>query len=170
MEMYQPLLAINWWNLLFTLITVIVLFIILKVFFFEKVHKFMMNRENEIRSSIENADNVNKLADEKLQNYEAKIANVEMESRQMLKAARDEAKVQAKEIVDSANEKARNLIDHSQKEIRREQYNARKELKEEVGNLAMMAAEQILEKELSPETHEEIINKIIEEADEKPWS
>ena len=155
---------------MFTAVTIIVLFIILKVFFFEKVHKFMMDRENEIRSSIENADNVNKLADEKLQNYEAKIANVEMESRQMLKAARDEAKVQAKEIVDSANEKARNLIDHSQKEIRREQYNARKELKEEVGNLAMMAAEQILEKELSPETHEEIINKIIEEADEKPWS
>ena len=169
MEMYQPLLTINW-NLLFTAVTIIVLFIILKVFFFEKVHKFMMDRENEIRSSIENADNVNKLADEKLQNYEAKIANVEMESRQMLKAARDEAKVQAKEIVDSANEKARKLIDHSQKEIRREQYNARKELKEEVGNLAMMAAEQILEKELSPETHEEIINKIIEEADEKPWS
>ena len=158
MEMYQPLLTINW-NLLFTAVTIIVLFIILKVFFFEKVHKFMMDRENEIRSSIENADNVNKLADEKLQNYEAKIANVEMESRQMLKAARDEA-----------NEKARNLIDHSQKEIRREQYNARIELKEEVGNLAMMAAEQILEKELSPETHEEIINKIIEEADEKPWS
>ena len=169
MEMYQPLLTINW-NLLFTAVTIIVLFIILKVYFFEKVHKFMMDRENEIRSSIENPDNVNKLADEKLQNYEAKIANVEMESRQMLKAARDEAKVQAKEIVDSANEKARNLIDHSQKEIRREQYNARKELKEEVGNLAMMAAEQILEKELSPETHEEIINKIIEEADEKPWS
>lgn len=169
MEMIQPLLTLNW-NLLFTLITVIVLFIVLKVFFFEKVHRFMVDRENEIRSSIENADNVNKLADEKLQNYEAKIANVEMESRQMLKAARDEAKVQAKEIVDSANEKARNLIDHSQKEIRREQYNARKELKEEVGSLAMMAAEQILEKELSPEDHEEIINKIIEEAEEKPWS
>ena len=169
MEMIQPLLTLNW-NLLFTLITVIVLFIVLKVFFFEQVHRFMVDRENEIRSSIENADNVNKLADEKLQNYEAKIANVEMESRQMLKAARDEAKVQAKEIVDSANEKARNLIDHSQKEIRREQYNARKELKEEVGSLAMMAAEQILEKELSPEDHEEIINKIIEEAEEKPWS
>ncbi len=109
MEMYQPLLTINW-NLLFTAVTIIVLFIILKVFFFEKVHKFMMDRENEIRSSIENADNVNKLADEKLQNYEAKIANVEMESRQMLKAARDEAKVQAKEIVDSANEKKQEIL------------------------------------------------------------
>lgn len=169
MKMYQPLLELNW-NLFFTLVTVIVLFIILKVFFFEKVHKFMVDRENEIKSSIDNADNINKLADEKLQNYEAKIANVETESRQILKAARDEAKVQAKEIVESANEKARNLIDHSQKEIRREQYNARKELKEEVGSLAMMAAERILEKELSPEAHEEIINKIIKEADEKPWS
>ena len=169
MEKVQPLLTLNW-NLLFTLVTVIVLFIVLKVFFFEKVHKFMVDRENEIKSSIENADNVNKLADEKLHNYEAKIANVENEGRQILKSARDEAKVQAKEIVDDANEKARNLIEHSQKEIRREQYNARKELKEEVGSLAMMAAEQILEKELSPENHEEIINKIIKEAEEKPWS
>ncbi len=169
MEMYQSLLALDW-NLLFSLVTVVVLFIVLKVFFFEKVHKFMMDRENAIKSSLENADQVNKLADEKLKNYEAKIAGVENESRQILKAARDEAKVQAKEIIDSANEKARNLMDHSQKEIRREQYNARKELQEEVGSLAMMAAEQILEKELSPENHEEIINKIIKEAGETPWS
>lgn len=169
MEMIQPLLSLNW-NLLFSLVTVVVLFIILKVFFFEKVHKFMMDRENAVKSSLEHADHVNKLADEKLQNYESKISNVENEGRQILKAARDEAKVQAREIVDSANEKARYLMDHFQKEIRREQYNARKELKEEVGSLAMMAAEQILEKELSPEDHEEIINRIIKEAEEKPWS
>lgn len=169
MEMIQPLLSLDW-NLLFSLVTVVVLFIILKVFFFEKVHKFMMDRENAVKSSLEHADHVNKLADEKLQNYESKISNVENEGRQILKAARDEAKVQAREIVDSANEKARYLMDHSQKEIRREQYNARKELKEEVGSLAMMAAEQILEKELSPEDHEEIINRIIKEAEEKPWS
>lgn len=169
MEMRQSLLSLDW-NLLFSLVTVVVLFIILKVFFFEKVHKFMVDRENAIKSSIENADNVNKLADEKLQNYETKISNVENEGRQILKSARDEAKAQAREIVDSANERARNLIEHSQKEIRREQYNARKELKEEVGTLAMMAAEQILEKELSPESHEEIINKIIKEAEDKPWS
>lgn len=61
-------------------------------------------------------------------------------------------------------------MDHSQKEIRRERYNARKELQEEVGSLAMMAAEKILEKELDTKTHEEIINQIIEEAEEKPWS
>ena len=98
------------------------------------------------------------------------MAGAEAESRQLLKAARDEAKVQAKEIIDDAGQKARDMIEHSQKEIRREQFNARKELQEEVGSLAILAAEKILEKDLTEQDHEELVNKIIEEADAKPWS
>ena len=40
MKMVQPLLSFNW-NLVFTAVTVIVLYLILKHFFFEKVHQFM---------------------------------------------------------------------------------------------------------------------------------
>lgn len=169
MKMVQPLLSFDW-NLLFTAVTVLVLFLILKHFFFEKVHQFMIDRENDVKNSLENAEEVSRLAEEKLQRYEEKLAGAEGESRQILKAARDEAKVQAKEILDEAGEKARQLMEHSAKEIRREQFNARKELKEEVGALAMMAAEKILEKDLSAADHEELINQIIEEAEEKPWS
>lgn len=169
MKMVQPLLSFDW-NLLFTAVTVIVLFFILKTFFFEKVHRFMIDRENSVKESLEHAEEVNRQADEKLQTYQQQLAGIENESRQILKAARDEAKVQAKEIVDDAGEKARNLMEHAEKEIRRERYHARKELKDEVGALAILAAEKILEKELTPEEHAEIINKIIEEAEEKPWS
>ena len=169
MELYQPLLSLNW-NMLFTAITVIVLFFILKHFFFEKVHNFMVEREKQVRESLENAEKTNEEADKKLKTYEEKLAGPDSESRQILKAARDEAKVQAREILDEADEKARALIEHSQKEIRREKYNARKELQEELGSLAVMAAEKIVEKELRPEDHKEIVDKIIEEAEEKPWS
>ena len=169
MELYQPLLSLNW-NMLFTAITVIVLFFILKHFFFEKVHNFMVEREKQVRESLENAEKTNEEADKKLKTYEEKLAGADSESRQILKAARDEAKVQAREILDEADEKARALIEHSQKEIRREKYNARKELQEELGSLAVMAAENTVEKELRPEDHKEIVDKIIEEAEEKPWS
>ena len=169
MELYQPLLSLNW-NMLFTAITVIVLFFILKHFFFEKVHNFMVEREKQVRESLENAEKTNEEADKKLKTYEEKLAGADSERRQILKAARDEAKVQAREILDEADEKARALIEHSQKEIRREKYNARKELQEELGSLAVMAAEKIVEKELRPEDHKEIVDKIIEEAEEKPWS
>lgn len=169
MKVTQPLLSLDW-NLLFSAITVIVLFFILKHFFFEKVHSFMVNREKEIQDSLDNAQTVNEQAQEKLEIYQSKLDNADEESRKILKAARDEAKIQAKEIVDEAGEKARDMIEHAQKEIRREQYNARKELREEVGGMAMLAAEQILERELSDRDQQDILGRIIKEAEEKPWN
>lgn len=169
MKMVQPLLSFNW-NLVFTAVTVIVLYLILKHFFFEKVHQFMIDREKSVQDSLDQAEEVNRNARAQKLLYEEKMAGVEAESRQILKNARDEAKVQAKEIIDDADQKAREMIEHSRKEIRREQFNARKELQEEVGSLAILAAEKIMEKELKPSDHEELVNRIIEEADKKPWS
>lgn len=169
MTLYQPLLSVNW-NLLFSVITVIVLFVILKHFFFEKVHDFMIAREKDIENTLDNAEKTSQLADEKLSNYEAKIENVEKEGRLIIKAARDEAKLQSADIINDANKKARAMIEHSEKEIKREAFNARRELHEEVGAMAIMAAEKIMEKELSDNGYDEIVNKVIRKAEEEPWN
>lgn len=169
MKVYQPLLYLDW-NLLFSAITVLVLFVILKHFFFEKVHDFMVAREEEVEATFQRAEEVSRLADEKLETYEATLTGVKEDGRKIMKAARDEAKVQAAAIVEEANQYAHQLIDHAQKEIRREQYHARKELQEEIGSLAMLAAEQILQRELSIDVQHEIVNHIIKEAEETPWN
>lgn len=169
MKVYQPLLYVDW-NLLFSAITVLVLFLILKHFLFEKVHDFMVAREEEVENTFKRAEEVNREADAKLEKYEATLAGVEEDGRKMMKAARDEAKRQAEAIVDEAEKQAHDMIDHAEKEIRREQYNARKELQEEIGNMAMLAAEQILQRELTTDVQHEIVNNIIKEAEEKPWN
>lgn len=169
LRLVQNLLEVNW-NLVFSLITFLVLFLILKHFFFEKVHNFMEARSQQIQDSLDNAAETSKAADEKLQDYEERIANVEMESRGIIKKARDEAKVQATSIIEDANEKARLAMEHSDEEIEREKFNARKQLKDEVSNLAVLAAGKIMEKEITPDGHKEIVDKIIEEAEEEPWS
>ena len=169
MKVYQPLLYVDW-NLLFSAITVLVLFLILKHFFFEKVHDFMVAREEEVEAAFHRAEEVNREADTKLEKYEATLAGVEEDGRKMMKAARDEAKRQAEAIVGEATQQAHDMIAHAQKEIRREKYNARKELQEEIGSMAMMAAEQILQRELTTDVQHEIVNNIIKEAEEKPWN
>ena len=169
MKVYQPLLYVDW-NLLFSAITVLVLFLILKHFLFEKVHDFMVAREEEVENSFKRAEEVNRQADAKLEKYEATLAGVEADGRKIMKAARDEAKRQAEEIVGDATQQAHDMIDHAQKEIRREKYNARKELQEEIGSMAMMAAEQILQRELTTDVQHEIVETIIKEAEEKPWN
>ena len=60
----------------------------------------MIDREKNVQASLDHAEEVNRNAEEQKLLYEAKMAGAEAESRQLLKAARDEAKVQAKEIID----------------------------------------------------------------------
>jgi F-type H+-transporting ATPase subunit b len=144
--------------------------LILKHFLFEKVHDFMEARTKEVEDSLNNAAETNRLADAKLKDYEDRIANVESESRDIIKKARDEAKVQADSIVEEASEKAQQTLEQAQQQIEREKLTARKELREEVGNLAMMAAGKILEKEVDAAEHQEIVDKIIEEAEKDPWN
>ena len=55
----------------------------------------------------------------------------------------------------------------SQQEIERQQQAAKRALRREVGDLAVEAAGKIMEKEISPEDHKEIINKVLEDADKK---
>ena len=169
MTVYEPLLALNW-NLLFSAITVLVLFLILKKFFFEKVHNFMVERENEVRTQFETAEETNRLAEQKLVEYEERISNYQSEGREIIKAAKDDAKVQAQGIISEAKDKARKVMEQSEAEIGRQEYGARQELKEEIGTLAVMAAERIMERELSDKNQSEIVDQIIKEAEEEKWS
>ena len=130
----------------------------------------MEKRTEEVEESLKNAEKTGKLADEKLASYEEKISDLSIESRRIIKRARDEAKVQAEAIISDANEQAHKAIKHSQDEIEREKFNARKELQEEIGNLAVMAAKQILQKEISEEEHRELVDKVIREAEENQWN
>lgn len=167
-KLFQPLIAFNW-NILFTAITVIVLILILKHFFFEKVHDFMVAREKAIQEALDNADQTNRTAEQKLSDYEAKISDVQGEGKEIIKAARQRATMQADQIVAEAKDKADGILVHTKKEIEREENNAKAQIKQEITTLAMMAAEQIMEKELSKEGHDEIIDKIIEEAGKSEW-
>lgn len=169
MELHQPLLALNW-NLLFSVITVLVLFLVLKHFFFEKVHNFMLEREKVIEAALKNAVDVNQEAQKELENYQAKLAEAEGEGQEILKKARDEAKVQAEKILEGAQEKASAIVEQSHKDMERERMRAKKQMQSEVSSLAVLAASKIIEKELNPEDHAEIVNKIIEEAEAEPWS
>ncbi len=168
MKIYQPLLYVDW-NLLFTAVTLLVLFLILKRFFFEKVHDFMEAREKMVMDSLLHAEDVNREAEERLQLYEEKLQRADDEGREIVKTARDAAKAQAEEIAAEADRKAKDLMDHARKEIRREEYHARKVLEEEISDMALLAAEQILQAELTPERKRQVVGQILQEAGEHPW-
>jgi F-type H+-transporting ATPase subunit b len=168
LEIYTGLIEFNW-TLVFMWLTLLVLYLILKHFFFEKVHNFMEARENKVRDAFENAEKTNKLADEKLEDYEKKIAEIEGEGREIIKNAKIKADSQAKDIVEEANMKASTMIKQAEQEVQRVQIRAMSDMKSQIATMAILAAEKIIEKRLDVSGQDELITKIIEEAGRSEW-
>ena len=160
---FTPTLAMN-------MITLLVLFLILKKFFFEKVRNFMVAREQKVKDSFSNAEKVNEEAERKLDTYNKKLAGIEQERTDLLKDSKKQADGQAKRIIDEANEKAHQVIMEAQKEIEREKANAMDDMKQQIALLSVYAAEQIINKQLDAKDQQNIIDNIIEEAGKSTWT
>lgn len=165
---YTGLIEINW-SIIMIWITVIVLFLVLKKFFFEKVKNFMETRSNSIQDAFDSAEAVNRRADEKMQNYTKRIANVEAEGREIIRDAKIKADAQAREIIEDANKQATEILNKAEKNIEREKQKAMEEMRKEVAALAMLAAERIVEREIQNIGQDEIVDEVINKARSTGW-
>lgn len=165
---YAPLIGFNW-TLLMVLITFVLLYFIMKKLFFEKVHNFMVAREQKVKDAFDNAEAVNLQAEERLKSYTEQLAGVEAERRELLRKAKLEADELSQGIVSDAEAKAAELLTRANKEIEREKERALVDMREQIGLLAVYAAEQILKAKIDAGEQQTIINGVIEEAGKAEW-
>ena len=161
---HQDLLTINW-NLIFSVITVLVLILILKHFFFEKVKKFMDERKAKVEEQFQKAEEAENQAREKLDEYNEILAGAEKEKRVIIADAMENAKLQANSVLDEARKEASDIREKSRLQIEREKIAARKEIHNEVGDLAVQLAEKILESELDEDAQASVIDEIISKSE-----
>ncbi len=168
MKLYTDLIQFNW-SLLFIIGNIVILYLIMKRFFFEKIRNFMQKRENDIVQSYENAEKVNSEANKIKELYNEQIENIENERKEIIKAAKIKADAQAKDIINEAEAKVLLMIKHAEEEIKRQQKNSIEAMKQEIVDLAIIAAEKIIEKQLNYAEQQLIITKIIENTGNAKW-
>ena len=166
--MHAGIIELNW-SFLMILINVAILYFILKRFFWEKVRTFMLDRQAAVQDAFDSAEAINRRADEKMQNYSRRIANVEEESREIIRNAKARAEAQAKDIVENAHKEASDIIAKAERTIEIEREKATAEMRQEIAALAIMAAEQIVEKEISSTGQEAIVDEVIKKARSTGW-
>ena len=167
-KLYQGLLEINW-NLLFSAITVLVLYLILKHFFFEKVHKFMEARKAAVQDNLDRAKATEEEAQALLSEYQATLSNAEEEKRAIIKEAKAEADRRADAIVGEAKIQAQRIVSEAHENMRAEEEKAVVQLKKEVSSLAVLAAERIMQRELDEKSQQALGDQVLEEAAREKW-
>ncbi|HZK02191.1 MAG TPA: F0F1 ATP synthase subunit B [Anaerovoracaceae bacterium] len=168
MNIYTELIEFNW-TMIFIWLTVLVLYLVMKHFFFEKIHNFMEKRTNQIKEAFENAEQTNQAASEKMLDYQRKIDDIEAEARDIVREAKLRADVQAKSIIDDANQKAAERLQQAEKEIESEKLRAIGEMREQIAALAILAAQKVLEQQLAVSGQDELIDQIIREVEGSTW-
>lgn len=168
MEYYSGIIELNW-SMLVILGNVVILYIILKRFFWEKIRKFMLDRQASIQDALDNAEATNRRANEKMENYSKRIANVEEEGREIIRDAKVRADAQANEIIANAHKEASEIIAKAHRTIEVEKERAAAEMRQEIISLSMMAAERIVEREIQSTGQEAIVDDVINKARSAEW-
>ncbi|MDR2457583.1 MAG: ATP synthase F0 subunit B, partial [Clostridiales Family XIII bacterium] len=82
-----PLIGFRW-DYLMVLITLLVLYLILRKFFFAKIKAFMDNRTSEIQKEYDDADIKLKETEQLRESYKIKVLEIENSRRNIIKNAK----------------------------------------------------------------------------------
>lgn len=149
------------WNILWTIINLVFFFLLMKMFLFKPIKKVLDKRQELLDEQFKNAEDTNAAADQKMADYEGRIANVEAEAEQIISDAKDSAKVEYGKIMDRAEDDAKKLKEDAQKQIAIDTENARKAAKEEIASLAMQAAEKVVGASVDSKTNSDILDEFL---------
>ncbi len=154
-------------NALFTLVNLIIFYLLMKKFLFGRIKKVLDARRKMIDEQFKTAKKTNIEANKKLKDYESRIASYKTEGEQIISDAKESAKAEYDKILDRAESDAASLRADAEREIEEEKLAARKASKEELADLAIQAAEKIVEKNVSAETDSAIFDEFLNESSDE---
>ena len=130
-------------NLVFTIINLLVLYLLMKKFLFGPIINVMDQRkamiDQQFAEAKERQDNAKALQEQ----YEGALKSAKEESYQIMEQARKEAKAQADHTVEETTAKVDAMLAKAQEDIRMERENAMRQMKGDVAELAMKAAAKV---------------------------
>lgn len=129
----------------------------------------MVARENKIKDAFDNAEASNHVADERLLEYNNKLAAINTEKHEILLETKKKADENAKEIIAAAEEKASAILKKAENEIQVSQQQAMAEMREQISLIAIYAAEKIIEQNLNETDQQNIIEGVIEQVGRTEW-
>lgn len=160
-------ISVNIWQILISLINLVLLFLIMKKFLFGPIKKIMEKRDNEINERYVSAKEAEDAAFESKKEWEEKLSGASKEADDILKNATEMAKYRGDALISEAKEKAESIIRMAENEAELEREKATDGIKKEIASVSSELAKKMLEREINNEDHRALIDSFIEKIGDK---
>jgi len=154
------------WSLLFTVINVLILFLLLKRFLFKPVDKILNERQSIVSKNLADADEEKKKAIEFKNQSEKAIEEAEGVGAGIVTDARRSAQSEYDRILKEADVKAKEVIIKANEEAVIIKERVIKETEAQMVTLAIAAAAKIMGDQANPTTDKELYNHFLTKAGE----
>lgn len=157
----------NGGDILFQLIMFIILLALIKKFAWGPLMGIMQQREEHISSEIDAAEKSRIEANKLLEETRAELKASRQQAQEIIENAKKVGDSQKEEIIAAARAEAERLKESAKMEIEQQTEQAMSSLREQVASLSVLIASKVIEKDLSAEDQEKLINEYIQEAGEE---
>jgi|TARA_B100001971_G_C18170637_1_gene526908 F-type H+-transporting ATPase subunit b len=157
--MNNPLVQLDPGLFVWTILTFLLLLFVLAKFAWKPLLKMLNDREELIRSSLEDAEKAKEKLEKLNAEGEAIINQARSEAQSILSEGKAAVSKLKDETLDVAKEQAKQIAREAEKQINIEKDKAIAEIKSEVVNLSMSIAEKLINKNISPEDNKALIDE-----------
>lgn len=159
----------DWPIFISQLISTAVLFLVIKHFLFKPVSDMVNARKTKIENDISEAEIQVKEASILKNQYEQKVKEANDEARTIITLAKQREDKIKQEVLEETKLEVDDMFTKTKENIKREKEKAMSSLKYEIVEIAMLIAAEAIDKNLDEDTHQEMINKFIDEVGEAEW-
>jgi F-type H+-transporting ATPase subunit b len=165
MEEIAKSLELDWGIVVTQIIGFLLALWILKAFAWKPLLKMLDDRKRKIAGDIGEAEKIKSDAARLLEDYHAKLREIDGEARiRIQEAVADGARIAA-EVKEQAREESRQILARSREELARDIAKARVQLRDDVVGMAIRTAEKIIATKLNEAEQKRLLNDFLKDVD-----
>ena len=158
-------ISVNIWQILISMVNLLILTLIIKKFLYKPVKKIMDARRAAIDEDYAQAKTAREEAEQTRQNYEEAMAAAKMTGDQIIADANRTAEFRSNEIVAEARERASEIRRQAEADAVLERRKAEDEMKHEIANVSAQLTGKLLQREINEDDHRNLIDSFLKDLD-----
>ena len=156
------------WDIVWTIVNLLILFLLLKHFLFKPITQMMESRTAEIENNLKDAEEQKQKAQQLNTQYEEQLQGAQAQAAQIISDAKAQGQKEYSSILKTAQADAAKEKERSRAEMERERDEMLRGVQENVTELVLLTASKLSQKELDEESDRKLVDSFLSEAADKP--
>lgn len=153
----------NIYAMLAQIVATVVLLVLIIVFAYKPAKKFLDKRRELLNNEVKETKEKNVEADKNLSVSKESIKASKIKAQEIIEKAEADANIRRDEIIAETEQETKKMISDAQNVIKKQQEQALNEIKDVVVGVALDASSRILEREVSEQDNQKIIDDFVNE-------